>query len=419
VCLLLFFLVLLEPGLTDLSATATRLDGESVVGQLRAWDERQIVLTTASGERSIATDELVSLRINGPAIDASQESASGAVELTDGTVLPAADIRIAGGRLSMTLVAQNTSVQQPLVVPVRRVAAVRLAALKPSAAELWQEIREQERASDVLVVPKRGGESLDGNEGVVGDVTADKIAFKFDGESLQIDRDKVAGFMYYRRSQGIPREPQCVVHGGSGLRAAAARVHLANDVLHITTMAGAEFDFPLAGLEFADFSAGKIRYLSDIAEFTARWTPLVDLPAGVTQAAEFGQPRRDRSAFGGPLMLVIPEADSAASSSHPRTFSKGLALRSRTELVYRLPAGFSRFTAMAGIEPATSTTGNVQLSIYGDDRPLLEAAISNEEPPRAIELDIAGVKRLKIVVDFGKNLDTGDWLNLCDARVSK
>ncbi len=88
-------------------------------------------------------------------------------------------------------------------------------------------------------------------------------------------------------------------------------------------------------------------------------------------------------------------------------------------MVYRLPPGFGRFTAVAGIEPATSTTGNVQLSIYGDDRPLFEAAISGQQPPREIELDIASVKRLKIVVDFGKNLDTGDWLNLCDARLVK
>jgi hypothetical protein len=100
-------------------------------------------------------------------------------------------------------------------------------------------------------------------------------------------------------------------------------------------------------------------------------------------------------------------------------FSKGLALRSRSELNYRLPAGFGRFTAVAGIEPATSTTGNVQLSIYGDDQRLFEAAISGDEPPREIELDIGGVKRLKIIVDFGKNLDTGDWLNLCDARLVK
>ena len=61
----------------------------------------------------------------------------------------------------------------------------------------------------------------------------------------------------------------------------------------------------------------------------------------------------------------------------------------------------------------------MRLSIFGDDRPLLETEIAGDQPPQPIQLDIAGVKRLKIVVDYGQNLDTGDWLNLCDARIVK
>jgi NPCBM/NEW2 domain len=401
-----------------ISATAARLDGDSVVGELRGWDERQLILATPSGEQAVAIDELVSLRLAAVSSDGDEEPAS-YVELTDGTLLPADDIRVAGGRLSMTVAAPGSDQKEPLIVPARLVAAVRLTALKPAAAELWQEIRNERHSSDVLVIAKRRGETLDYLPGVLGDVTEDNIEFKYDGEPLQIDREKVTGFIYFRRLAETSPEPRCILHGRSGLRASASSVRLAEDVLHITTLTGVKFDWPLADVEFADFSAGKIRYVSDIAESTARWTPLVTLPSGATQAAEFGKPRRDRSAFGGPLTLLVPDAESTDSPAHERTFSKGLSLRSRTEMAYRLPAGFTRFTAIAGIEPATSTTGNVQLSIYGDDRPLLEAAISGDDPPREIDLDIAGIKRLKIVVDFGKNLDTGDWLNLCDARLVK
>ena len=45
--------------------------------------------------------------------------------------------------------------------------------------------------------------------------------------------------------------------------------------------------------------------------------------------------------------------------------------------------------------------------------------MTGNDAPLPIEVDIAGVKRLKIVVDYGQNLDTGDWLNLCDARIVK
>ena len=42
-----------------------------------------------------------------------------------------------------------------------------------------------------------------------------------------------------------------------------------------------------------------------------------------------------------------------------------------------------------------------------------------DSTPLPIELDITGVKRLRFIVDYGQNLDTGDWLNLGNVRVVK
>jgi hypothetical protein len=36
-----------------------------------------------------------------------------------------------------------------------------------------------------------------------------------------------------------------------------------------------------------------------------------------------------------------------------------------------------------------------------------------------LDLDISGVRRLEIVVDYGKGGDMGDQLNLCEARLTK
>jgi hypothetical protein len=194
---------------------------------------------------------------------------------------------------------------------------------------------------------------------------------------------------------------------------------LADGLVRLTTASGAELKWPLQDIYSIDFSAGKLLYLSDMKPVSERWTPLVGLPSGATLAAEYGQPRYNQSAYGGPLMLRPDDVQSAPAIGQTRSFNKGLALRSQTELVYRVPAGFRRFTTIAGIDPSTSASGNVRLEIYGDDRLLWEDDIAGHEPTRSIELDISGVKRLKIVVDYGRNLDTGDWLNLCDARIVK
>ena len=184
-------------------------------------------------------------------------------------------------------------------------------------------------------------------------------------------------------------------------------------------MAGAVVRWPWPEISAADFSAGKLAFLSDIKPASQSWQPLVGLPASATHAAGLGQPRFDHAAVGGPLSLWYPDGDQSPATGHAELFEKGLALRSRTEIAYRLPRGFSHFVAIAGIEPATRSSGDVALTILGDDRPLLEHSVAGADAPLPIEVDVAGVKQLKIVVDYGKNLDTGDWLNLCNARLVK
>jgi hypothetical protein len=271
-------------------------------------------------------------------------------------------------------------------------------------------------------VLKRDGKSLDYVEGILGEITDTQVEFKLEGEANRVDRSKVAGVIYYRNERRRFAEPKLVLEGRSGLRANVLRAQILDrGLVAITTTNGAKFAWPLDDVQFADFSGGKLKYLSDSEAASQQWAPLVGLPAGLSLAAEYGQPRRDHSAFGGKLTLVQktePDDDSATLNAR-REFDKGLALRSRTELVYRLPAGFSRFRAVAGIEPAASTSGNVRLAILADDHPLLETEIASDSPPQSIDVEIAGARRLKILVDFGQNQDSGDWLNLCDAKIVK
>jgi hypothetical protein len=301
--------------------------------------------------------------------------------------------------------------------------------LEGTLATQWDEIRRLNAASDIVAVLKKDGKSLDYVEGVVGDVAADKIEFKLEGETQRVDRAKIAGVIYYRPDRRTKEEPRAIIHSPAGLRLTAAHIELKNSLLTVTTPAGAKLQWPIDDISLADFSTGKLLYLSDIEPASTKWTSLVGPPTAASIAAEYGQPRRDKSAYGGPLALTVSKddtnregdasAEAGSTGQLTRTFNKGLALRSRTEIVYRLPTGFQRFITLAGIDPSTSAAGNVRLVISGDERVLLETEIEGNKPPQSIQLDIAGVKRLKFLVDYGQNLDTGDWLNLCEARIAK
>ena len=357
------------------------------------------------------------------------------VELVDGSRIPIKNVRVRqskvvdrngpAGTAEIAMIQPAVGVaegqQSGISIETKYVAALRLKPLNEALGKQWDEIRALKLPADVLVVIKRDGTSLDYVEGVLGEITDDRIEFKIDGESNRVDRAKVAGLVYSRPNQGRQFAPKFNLRGNSGLSAGVVNVLMQKDgFVIITTPSGGSFRWPLDDLEAADYSNDKVMYLSDIDPASQNWSPLVGLPAGVTLAAEYGQPRRNHSAFGDVLTLMMKDKNSQPGQPGViRSFDKGLALRSHTELVYRVPEGFNRFTAFAGIDPATASTGNVRLTLLADDHSIFDAEIAGNESPQSIDVPINGAKRLKIIVDFGQNLDTGDWLNLCDAKIMK
>jgi hypothetical protein len=59
------------------------------------------------------------------------------------------------------------------------------------------------------------------------------------------------------------------------------------------------------------------------------------------------------------------------------------------------------------------------LRILGDGKTLLERTVIQGEPPIDLQLDLQGIRRLVLIVDFGDQSDRGDNLNLCHVRLVK
>lgn len=397
--------------------SATKLDGTSATGRLVSWSDNEIVLAVGTKKERLPTADLLSLELSAQPSDDTGEPL---VELVDGSALPLSNYGTSGETAHVWLCKPADAAAAPITVPVQKVKAVRLQAISPDVLAQWQEIRGLGLPSDLLVIAKRGGKSLDHLECVLGEVTDSEVAFVLDGEKMRVPRSKVAGIIYFRADDVDAAPAPFALVGPGGLRLMAAEIRWQEDgTLKADTLASVSIVWPISQVSSIDMSAGKVQFLSDLKPVTASWQPLIDLPTEASRAAKFGQVRFNRSASGGPLTLLFPNADPAPGANRFKAYNKGLAVRSRTELVYRLPTGYQRFLAEAGIEPATAASGNVVLNIYGDDRQLFEHPIDGGDAPVPIDLPVVGVKRLEIVVDYGENLDTGDWLNLCNARVVK
>ncbi len=102
------------------------------------------------------------------------------------------------------------------------------------------------------------------------------------------------------------------------------------------------------------------------------------------------------------------------------SIEKGLSIHSRSLLVFRLTEPLPQADGRGGHrQPPAADAAMCVLVINGDDEELFRQTISGKDPPVPLDLNIEGVRRLEILVDFGETLDVADHLNLCNARIVK
>ncbi len=374
---------------------AAGIAGQPVMGALVELSAEHAILRTAAGPKDVAQQATDLVARSAPAAPAEKPSAW--VELVDKSLLACRQFTTADGHAQLEL-----ATGQKLAVPIRSIASVRFFDPASPTRDAWAEIEKAPHAGDTLVINKK--EALDYLSGNLGDFAAETAQFTVDGEKVEVKRRKIAGLMF-AGAPGRELPPSvCTVVDAAGSRIEAARIALAGDKLQLTSPAGIELAVPVAGVP--RIVLAKIQYLSDLAPESVVRVPFVGAERTLTQAARlFYSPRFNRP------------SDSQELSLHGKSYTKGLAIQSRTVLVYRLPGKFRSFRAWAGIDDAVRPDGDVKLQIFGDDRPLFEGQMTGRDrEPVALDLDLRGVHRLKIVVDFNGD-EVSDHLDLCEARI--
>jgi NPCBM/NEW2 domain-containing protein len=378
------------------------VDGQSAVGRIAQLNAQQLVLETSGGPSTFATSALAGLTRK-PMPPAADRKLAIQVELVDQSLLAASGYTVRGGMAQLVLTGGAK-----LEVPTRAIRWVRFVAATDADEKLtkqWSEITETKADGDLLVVRKSG--SLDYLEGVQGDIDADKCNFELDKEPVPVPRAKVEGVVYFHSAAtGLP-EAAGELHSLDGSRLAIGKVELADGKITIATPAGVTLSLALEDISRFDFSSGKIAYLSDLDPESATHVPYLGFAEEPAALREFYKYRRDIGFEQNPLRL------------DGKTYRKGLSLASRSVLVYKLPGKFRLFRGTIGIDDSVRETGDVHVTIKGDGKTLWEGDVRGVDPARELELEIAGVKRLEVLVDYGGGLDIGDRLDLCEARVTK
>jgi hypothetical protein len=376
------------------------LGGESLTGTLVELGPQRIGLETANGRVTLETERVAAVApVAAPAAPAGEPAAW--VRLADGSALVAASVTSAGGTTRLGFGGDRS-----IELPSRAVVAVRLQGHAETTAAEWARLQESQAAGDLLVVRK--GNSLDSHRGILREIGPAAVRFEVDGEVLPVKREKVFGVIVCQTAARTLPESICQLVEADGSTWDAQTVGLDGGQVQWTTPLGLTVKRPLDGLVKIDFSQGKIVYLSDLKPESVEWTPYIAAGKPLASWSEFFRPRNDQSLRSGPLELG------------GKAYEKGLALHSRTTMVYRLPGRFQHFRAVAGIDDRFRPRGNVRLVIRGDDKELVKLTVAGtDEQPQPIDVDLGGVRRMTILVDFGDDLDVAGHLDLCEARIVK
>ena len=414
------------------SVKVTTLDGNTLVGRLYHLTPKQISVEPTKAVPIASTLSVVS----DEAHEASTEKSTAWIELVDGSKLEGANFTLKKGTASFTapselLVAGPQIGRHPTVTTKQctlstdLIRTVRFSKPGDPGAPSWPTKVGDDASSDLLVIRKK--DAVDFTEGVVQSVDENHVNFKLDGDPFSVPRAKVDGLIFYHKNSDTFGEPVCVVEDANGWRVNAKGVlavtygtvllmgpndqwkgmHLPIGWLMAESLAGIQILIPVSDFTRLDFSAGKINYLSDMEPESVRWTPYLEIGKASEAIKRFYAPKRDEGREHQPLSI------------DGKTYAKGLALYSRTELEYRVPSGSKKLQATAGIDTSVRDVGHVQLVISADGKKLFDHPIGGSDGAVPIDLDVSGAKRLSILVDFGEGLDAGDYLNLADARIVK
>lgn len=401
-------------GLTPVDVS--QLDGQTHTGTLVSLAPEQVVVETAQGAQTFSTRELYSLRF--PDALAEEDLLPPedpiAVEFEDGSHVQATAVSVESGRATV-LLAEN----EPIIAATRSVRSMRFFKPLTGLSQQWNEILSaSDIAGDVLVIRKtqtmqdeNGVEQesmgLDSLEGVLYEITDEHVSFEFDGTRVEVPRHKVEGVVYFHRSSNRPIEPTCRVLTVDGSAWNFKSCELDGQTIKGVTVGGVRLNLPITKITKIDFSVGNLIFLSDLKPDTFEWKSDLETSKTPSVVSTWYRLRVDEDFYGGPLIL----------DAH--SYEKGLALHSRTKLSYRLTREFQRFAAIAGIDDRNRADGNVTLTISGDGQQLMSENLSGSKHIN-IDLDVRGVRRLEILVDFGEDkVGYGDYLNLCNARLMK
>jgi hypothetical protein len=235
--------------------------------------------------------------------------------------------------------------------------------------------------------------------GLVRGSSADALNFRFRDEDKQIKLERLVGvILAVAEDLAADDSLQQSLVFASGDVVSGRWTSLENGAVTLVTPWNDTLKVPVRSFDRIRTKNGRLVFLSDLAPAAVEQTPYFDRMLAF---------RTDKSLTGGPIKL--------SDGEHP----KGLSVHSRTVLRYDIGRKYEKFRAKLGFQQPEGKGGRAAVRVLGDNDKLLHeiADARGDQPAVDLDLNVSGVSRLTLEVDFGDEQDVGDRVVWADARL--
>jgi hypothetical protein len=399
--------------LMTLTLAATPVELRPVEGPARevlleAIEAEQLVVRASADAplERIPVNQVQRLRWIHPTEDTTSAGADASlnVQFIDGSTLPATSFVTTKNEATI-----GWPGSEPIVVGAESLRAVRMGKFPEAIERGWEEQLQRAVVTDIVSVLRKNG-GIDSVAGILRDVQPEALKFEFEGDTIDVKRNKVVGISYYRPQAAQLPAPRGTLALRQGGQLRIDEVAMDGDRLRVKTVAQVRVSVPMTLVDHLDLASLSLTYLSELEPESSEWTPLIRIPAIQASLQRWYEPVRDVRPDGTPLALLV--------GGDEQPIARGLSLHSRTQLIYRLAGQYRRFACLAGIDPG-SGLGKVQLTVLADDGVRFQQSIEAGADAVSLDIDLTGVNRLTLLVDYGDQSDVADHLILGDARLVK
>jgi hypothetical protein len=392
ICILLFIIPLCR------AAELSTFDGKKSTGDLVAANTKEVVFKSNGAIETREPNAVSAIEYN-PISDTGGQAVHWIeVQLIDGSQFHCSDVKISGKKVVLTLLA-NKAKEVPVEVTVE------LAALfymirdyhDPKIASQFRTMLAKRSKRDVYIFTVN--DALDRFDGTFGEADEKGESIEFEGE------DGSKNPIAMKRIMGMILNPPprqlgltlCKVIDINKNELYAKSITVSGGKIIVTTTADVKVEYPTsAGISKMDFSVGSVSYLSNV------------------------QPKK----VGGATPQFSKDAliDGPGLKIREQKYAKGLEIWAGTVLTYDIEGKYKTFEGVVGTDDQASGSDelldvSVMVTIEGDNKVLFQQKVQKREAGRNFNLNVVGVKQLKITVE-SDNVFTSQ-VDLADAKLRK